>query len=311
MNITEYLDSIDDKSSINISLNLYNMLKINKPITSFDGIENYPNILSISIEVRLELSEKEYEKLNILKELTHYASHGNDVYLKYLSNDLISLKLEACNIKDKDNFILFKKLNKLSLLFCSIKNDDLYFIKDLININILKIVNFDGLYYSTKFENFITDKSIFISDISYLKNLNNIRDLDVNHNKIEDISVLEYLTNIERMDISYNEIINIEVFKHLRKIYCIDISNNIIEDISPLMYFERMYEIYISFKSDYKLNIQRENIITTNYSSLSNFNFHNNPNLDDCISVNFEDFPSFLKNKRRKKIISNLLDSDK
>jgi hypothetical protein len=309
MNITEYLDSIENKTSIKISLDLYNMLKINKPITSFDGIENYPNILSISIEVRLELSEKEYEKLNILKELTHYTSYGNDAYLKHLSNNLIFLKLESCNIKDKDNLILFKKLINLSLLFCSIKNDELYFIKDLININVLKIVNFDDLYYSTKFEKFITDKSSFITDISCLKNLNNIRDLDVSHNKIEDISVLEYLTNIERMDISYNEIINIEVFKHLKKIYCIDISNNIIEDISPLMYFERMYEFDINLKSDYKLNIYGGNSIGTFYSSYSSFNFHNNPNLDDCRYVNFVDFPIFLKNKRRKNLISKLLDN--
>ena len=60
-------------------------------------------------------------------------------------------------------------------------------------------------------------------DISVLKYLNKLKDLDLSNNKITDISVLKYLTNLKNLNISCNLIYDISIVKNLVNLEILDI----------------------------------------------------------------------------------------
>ena len=90
-------------------------------------------------------------------------------------------------------------------------------------------------------------------DISVLKDLNNIKDLDLSNNKITDISVIKNLKNLMILNISNNEIEDISVLKNLKKLKKLILYNNQITDISVIKNLNNLEFLdidYLKLESD-------------------------------------------------------------
>ncbi len=71
-----------------------------------------------------------------------------------------------------------------------------------------------------------------IRDISVLKDLKKLKELDLFDNRIQYISVLKNLKDISELDLSYNQISDISVLKTLSKLQKLTLNNNKISDYS-------------------------------------------------------------------------------
>ncbi len=73
-----------------------------------------------------------------------------------------------------------------------------------------------------------------ISDISFLKDLTNLTNLDLRNNQLSDISFLSGLSALTTLELTYNKISDISFLKDLTNLTNLDLSNNEISDISFL-----------------------------------------------------------------------------
>ena len=72
-----------------------------------------------------------------------------------------------------------------------------------------------------------------ISEIEGLKNLNNLKELDLSWNKIKQIKGLEQLTNLQKLDLSWNRIKEIDGLENLENLQEINLNRN------PLRKYQR------------------------------------------------------------------------
>ncbi|MCP4106716.1 MAG: GTP-binding protein [Desulfobacteraceae bacterium] len=82
-----------------------------------------------------------------------------------------------------------------------------------------------------------------LSDISVLKFLPNLTQLNLSGNQLSDISVLKFLSNLTQLDLSYNELTNISVLKFLPNLTQLDLSDNGISDISVLKFLPNLTQL--------------------------------------------------------------------
>jgi hypothetical protein len=66
----------------------------------------------------------------------------------------------------------------------------------------------------------------FLSDISFLRLLPNVRKLNLSRNEISDYSILKDLPNLVNLDLRRNNIIDISVLKYLQNLISLDLSKN-------------------------------------------------------------------------------------
>ncbi|CAG1023459.1 Internalin A [Patescibacteria group bacterium] len=141
-------------------------------------------------------------------------------------------------------------LDDIDIMDCVINSYLLNDHQQIIGLN-LDIIPFDGL-------NLLSDISVLkqlknlsqlnlsnsqISDISVLKELKNLTQLDLSNNQISDISVLRELKNLFQLNLSSNKISNINILKELNNLSHIDLSNNKISDIRILKKLKNLSQI--------------------------------------------------------------------
>ena len=90
-----------------------------------------------------------------------------------------------------------------------------------------------------------------LTDISGIKLFKNLEYL--HFNKIKNISVLKYLVNLKELNIGDNEIKDIRVLKNLINLKWLYINNNKVSDISVLKYLNKLKYLdlrYLELESD-------------------------------------------------------------
>ncbi|TYU74105.1 hypothetical protein FZW90_13615 [Listeria monocytogenes] len=88
-----------------------------------------------------------------------------------------------------------------------------------------------------------------ISDISSLSNLKTLTHLYLSDNNISDISPLVNLTGLVSLDLQNNEISDISSFSKLVRIDLLNLSNNQISDVSPLRNLKQLLNVSIANQS--------------------------------------------------------------
>ena len=131
-----------------------------------------------------------------------------------------------------------------------------------------------------------------ISDVSPLKNLTNLRHLSLRGNRISDLSPLKDLTNLTFLHIGYNNISDLSPLQHLTTLTFLNLDDNRISDVSELRYLPNLTELHLDDNniSDITplkdlttltfLNIN-DNIVSnlsplTNLTNLTSINLHGN-----------------------------------
>ncbi|ATD54271.1 leucine-rich repeat domain-containing protein [Clostridium chauvoei] len=95
------------------------------------------------------------------------------------------------------------------------------------------ISNLEGIQYCTNLKELnLQDNKI--SDINLLKNLKKLRTLFLNVNQIEDISALSELSNLRELYLGGNKISNIYPLRNLKRLQDLSLGNLLVKDIKPL-----------------------------------------------------------------------------
>ena len=79
-----------------------------------------------------------------------------------------------------------------------------------------------------------------ILDVSPLKNLTRLRDLDLDGNRIANVSPLSALTNLTILDLDDNQISDVSSLNILKNLKFLDLHDNLISDVTPLMDLTRL-----------------------------------------------------------------------
>lgn len=95
---------------------------------------------------------------------------------------------------------------------------------------------------------------IKLNDISDLKNLIKLEELDLAQNQIEDISALGNLKKLRELDLSGNSINDISSLSGLRKMEVLNISENLINEISPLQTMFNIRDLRFNYNTVHNID---------------------------------------------------------
>lgn len=167
--------------------------------------------------------------------------------------ELSTLDLSGQKIADISGLVKFKKLKNLYLTGNT--NIDLSPLENLSNLEKLVI---KGLTYPKnvesvgKLKNLTTlilrrfNDSIYSCDISFLRELVNLRELDLEGNQIKTVKSLYGLVKLKRLNLSCNQIETIDAFKYLTDLEDVNLEQNRIQNILPLRKLRNLKELNIS-----------------------------------------------------------------
>lgn len=136
-----------------------------------------------------------------------------------------------------------------------------------LHVNSNKIENLEDIGYLTQL-NYLALKCIetkngntkvcsnnALRDIHFLKELRNLKGLDLSWNNIQDISVIKTLKKIEILNLKCNRINSTEAISGMKSLKFLDISSNNIQEISPLKSLDKL--IFLNIANNNIYNIQK------------------------------------------------------
>lgn len=253
-----------DNLNLNVTeLNLYQCDKIN-----YNYLNKCTNLKKIVISGYIT----DYFLLNsdTLEHLELY--YTNIKKCKLICNNLKSLKIRDSNLLSIEDLNLLKKLEDLDL-HCN-KINNLYGINNLYNLNEINLYKCEELVLLENDLSNIKNISIYYSlKINCLKNLNKVKNLDINHNDNLKTIDLTNSINLETFEIMNNNLLNNIVginncikLKYLCIVNCsayldLNLDNNI-----------NLEELYLS---DYNNKLCLNNNLSLRNLSLKNLSLRN------------------------------------
>lgn len=193
--------------------------------------------------------------------LNIYHVEISDISFLVKNKKITYLSLVDCGLKDIKPLLALKELKSLHLQTNNISNYSI--LKELRQLEELSLADgtisdFKTIPSHTKI---LSLKDCNIRDIEFIREFENIENLDLSYNIITDISALEGLQKLKKLDLSFNKISNISVLSKFIFFDSLNLSYNRIENISSLKTLRKILTLDMSY-----------NIIIDIYS-LSKFNF--------------------------------------
>ncbi len=136
-------------------------------------------------------------------------------------------------------YLLDEHKNVVGLILCKCVLYDISFLKLLSNLTQL---NLSGNY---------------ITNISVLDNLKNLTQLNLSENKISDISVLKSLPNLKNLDLNKNNISDISILRSLPNLAQLDLRRNNITDYLILQSLPNITLLGLSYNSTFNIAMLR------------------------------------------------------
>ncbi|MDR2751090.1 MAG: serine/threonine protein kinase [Clostridiales bacterium] len=107
-------------------------------------------------------------------------------------------------------------------------------------------IEIKGERFSSSIESLISEnKQLTDADISDIKFLTNLREIDLSDNSIKDLKPFSELNNLSNLDLTNNEISDIAPISNLTNLTSLILSRNNIADISPLANLNNLTDLYI------------------------------------------------------------------
>jgi len=128
--------------------------------------------------------------------------------------DVTALRLDNLDIRPVINDISrFKKVKILTLQFCKLKDDDIFFLNELKGLTTLNLSGNEQIKDFSFIQELKGLTALNLSgnelkDVSFLRELSGLTDLYLRKNKLKDVSFLEGLRNLKRFDLKSNPIEN-------------------------------------------------------------------------------------------------------
>lgn len=114
-----------------------------------------------------------------------------------------------------------------------------------------KNLKLDGIGFCENLERLRINFANSIIDLTPLKTLSKLKDLNIAECNVSDISSLRYLVNLKSLRLDRNKISNISSLQHLTKLDKLFMDNNMISDLSPL---RNLVELDWLFMNDNKIS---------------------------------------------------------
>ena len=190
---------------------------------------------------------------------THFCKAQNGTTYQYDDNQIIyfddiDFSKALINKYDLngDKKITYNEIKEIKQLHVSHSNLDIYNLKGIKYFTAIEelFLNLDGNENIAEISNCKNLKRVrfyggIISDLSFLKELNNIEELFLGSQKIVDISAIENLKNLKILELDSNQITDITPLMNLIKLENLSLLHNRINDISPLFKLENLKELNI------------------------------------------------------------------
>ena len=214
----------NNKKTITVDIDEVTSLSIfRNGVKSLNGIEQFPNLTSLSI------------------------NNGD------ASGDTTeeNLKIEStCKLEGLDKLAELPKLTELSLWYCQINDNDMQYIEKLTNLTKLDL-SYNEISDVSKITNLTKLSSLILTgnkivDINPLNKLDKISYLSINENNISDISVVAGMKEINIFLCAKNQISDISSVANLTKLTTLDCTGNRISDISSLKSLRYLKDVSLS-----------------------------------------------------------------
>jgi internalin A len=259
---------INDISAIKNLTNLVELDLDHMSIMDLNALEYLKNLRKLSLSDLKRADDKAYpscppgiSSVTTLKNLERL--YINDIVILDLPQvrnltNLTYLCLGSCSIKDIPLLTSLTNLKELHLL-----NLHGYINENkapcLENLKKIKKLTFNGrnLYDVSAIGNLESLEELDLNgtgiwDISVLSNLTGLHKLSLHDClKLRDISPLKSLINLKELDVSLTEITDISALSNLRHLEVLDISNTQVADLTPLQRLPKLKELNIkNWKDD-------------------------------------------------------------
>ena len=266
-------------------------------IRDLSGIEKLTNLTVLNLGNESDIQKvTSLEPLRNLKNLTElYLDHNLVSSLEPISG-LRKLRVLHIGGNKVSNIEPLRNLTNLEKLYIGIEAinggnnvSDLSPLSGLVNLKELGlygnngITGIDALKGMTKLT-YLNLRGPRIRSISALAGMKNLRHLDIgaNNSKVSDISVLKNLSEIRELDISYNKITTVEPLRYLTKLESLSIAGNNIRKLEPLGGLVNLKSFYIGTScaggnpvTDFSVlkNFRNMDTLDLEYMNLKNINF--------------------------------------
>lgn len=115
-----------------------------------------------------------------------------------------------------------------------------------LNLSLNGIQDISGIKNMQVLKNLNLANNYLISDISVIRNLENIVSIDLSNNKVRDLSPLSKQTNLLDLNLSYNDISDVTPLEDLVQLQKLKLNNNSITDVYPLIGLVNLNTLFIS-----------------------------------------------------------------
>ncbi len=276
------LGTLDNLEELRASLSFFNRIEdvsvlktltakvyldVNMSSYSWANIRRVNNIYTIYLSgIELEDSETLLELNNISTLRVLVISHPevdfgilsglNNIEELFISNsteiencdsingfsNLKELSFDGCERLDIQGIQSIPNLENLYLACSVVKNVDI--ISELATLKSLNLCACRKYILKDSYAEYT-----YIEDIDFLKDITNLRFLDISQIEISDIKALKNLTNLEYLSIHFNNIEDISALENLTMLTDLNLQENFIEDITPLSNLTELTKLNISENS--------------------------------------------------------------
>ncbi len=228
-----------------------------KDIFSLDGLQYFPNLKSLVIDIDSSWDGSEIEDFIPILELPKleqlYISYhtGEEISLSFLSEmeTVKELFLPNCKLKDIAFLQRMPQLERLSLYHTMV--EDLAVLEELPNLVELTIAgnvaakNVESVGKLTHMQD-LGLQECGIKDISFLRNLTDLRGVNLNDNSVTDLTPLAELIKLEQLGAVRNGLSDITPLQGLSNIFNLALDGNEISDISALEKMTHLNQLGLS-----------------------------------------------------------------
>ncbi|MTI69095.1 MAG: hypothetical protein FH751_02420 [Firmicutes bacterium] len=226
---------IDDLKNIEYAKNLETLdIGFNYNLSNVSLIANLKKLTHLDMKsINYNTNTWDLSFISELKNLKHIDLLNNSIYdIKPLATiNLESLVLSKNNENIKD-LIKLKSIKFLKIE--DVTQKDLNIIGNLTNLETL-ILSRESVNPTTSL------------DITPLKNLTNLKKLDLNDNRIESIKPLEDMIKLEELSMNRNIINDLTPLKNMKKLRVLDLSFNRIKNLTPLKGLTNLEELNLDY----------------------------------------------------------------
>lgn len=240
-----HLNNLTQLNTVNVSgnkiSNIYSLGTLNLKEADLSN-NNISNVIPLSSEIgltKLNLSNNSVTDLSPLSNLFYLSTldlsnnnkkasiGGYDISPLGMLVNLTNLNLSSNNIKKIDSLENLDKMLNLNLSMNGIQD-----ISGIKNMSVLQNLNLANNY--------------LINDISVIKNLENIKAIDLSQNQVKYLNPLSELTNLTDLNLENNDITDISPLEDLVQLEKLKLDNNKITNIYPLVDLTNLNTLYIS-----------------------------------------------------------------